>query len=96
MLENVVFPHGFYSQQLPAGPRGRNELAGGVASNPVDSVDQKSVGFLPLARHRETGPTVALSDIRGVIGNADVECQKLIEAAPVQRQVLDLLLGDQS
>src|SRR5881396_584489 len=98
VLEDVVFPHRLYAQQLGACPGGRNELAGCVPPNPVDAVEHEPVGFLPMARHRESGKgaTGPPCHIRSVIDNADVENQKLIEAPPIQRQFFDLLLGDQS
>src|SRR5881628_557227 len=55
VLEDVVFPHRLYPEQLGAGPGGRNELAGRVPPNPVDAVEEKAIGFLPVARHRESG-----------------------------------------
>src|SRR6266478_709141 len=85
VLEDVVFPHGLDAQQLGAGPGRRDELVGRVPSNPVDAVDQKPVGFLPMARYRESGKTAASSHVRTVIDNAGVELQKPIEASPVQR-----------
>src|SRR5262245_18556990 len=72
MFEHVVFSNRFHSKQLPTRPGWRNKLTGGVSPNPVDSVDQKSIGFLPFAGDGEAGPTVPLSDIRSVIRNADV------------------------
>src|SRR5206468_5589461 len=54
VLEDVVFPHRLYPEQLGAGPGGRNELAGRVPPDPVDAVEQKAIGFLPMARHRES------------------------------------------
>src|SRR5262249_11138202 len=74
VLEAVVFPHGLPPEQLGAGPGGRNEHGGRLPSNPVDAVDQKPVGFRPMARHRETGISAA-SHIRSVVDNADVERQ---------------------
>src|SRR6266581_1909259 len=96
VLEDVVFPHGLYAQQLGAGPGRRDVLVGRVPSNPVDAVDQKPVGFLPMPRYRESGKTATASHIGTIIDNTSVENQKLIEAAPIQRQVLDLLFSDQS
>src|SRR5437870_13548663 len=96
VLEDVVFAHGLDAQQLGAGPGRRDELVGRVPPNPVDAVDQKPIGFLPMARYRESGKTAASSHVRTVIDNAGVELQKPIEASPVQWQVFDLLLGDQS
>src|SRR5437899_12100746 len=77
VLEDVVFPHGLYTQQLGAGPGRRDELVGRVPSNPVDAVDQKPVGFLPMARYRESGE-IASSLVGSVIDNASVELQKPI------------------
>ena len=54
--ENVEFPHRVHTEQLPAHPHGRNELAGAVLANPVEPVQQIAVGFHPLARHGERGP----------------------------------------
>src|SRR5437870_2368075 len=96
VLEDVVFPHGLDAQQLGAGPGGRHELVGRVPPNPVNAVDQKPVGFLPVTRYRESGKTATASHIGTIIDNARVENQKLIEAATIQRQVLDLLFSDQS
>ena len=96
VLEDVVFAHGLDAQQLGTGSGRRDELVGRVPADPVDAVDHKPVGFLPMARHRESGKTATASHIRRVIDNADVENQKLIEAAAVQRKVLHLLLRDQS
>src|SRR5436309_984464 len=75
-----------------------NDPADRVPPDPVDAVQQKPVGFLPMAGHREggksaTGPS---RHIRSIIDNAGVESQKLIEASPIQRQFFDLLLADQS
>src|SRR5436853_2938765 len=83
VLEDVVFPHGLDAQQLGAGPGRRDELMGRVPPNPVDAVDQKPVGFLPMPRYRESGKTAAPSHVRTVIDNAGVELQKPIETAPV-------------
>src|SRR5205809_8109048 len=98
VLENVVFPHRLYPEQLRTGPGRRNELAGRVPSDPVDAVDQKPVGFLPMSRHRESGKSATgpSRHIRSIIDNAGIESQKLIEASSIQRQFFDLLLGDQS
>src|SRR6267142_4362667 len=82
MLENVVFPHGLDAQQLGTGPGRRDELVCRVPANPVDAVDQKPVGFLPMARDRESGKTAAPSHVGTVVDNAGVELQKPIEAAP--------------
>src|SRR5438552_5249905 len=96
VLEDVVFPHGLHPEQLGTGPGGRNELAGCVPSDPVDAVEHEPVGFLTMARHRESGKsaTGTSSHIRSDIDNANVESQKLIEASPIQRQLFDLLLCD--
>src|SRR2546426_10459309 len=83
VLEDVVFPHGLDAQQLGAGPGRRDVLMGRVPANPVDAVDQKPVGFLPVARYRESGKTAAASHIRTIIDDANVELQKPIEAASV-------------
>src|SRR5206468_1438420 len=83
VLEDVVFPHRFYPEQLTAGPAGCDEHGGCVPPDPVDAVDQKPVGFRPMARDRETGISAA-SHIRSVIDNANVERQKLIEASAIQ------------
>src|SRR2546426_4748746 len=64
--------------------------------NPVDPVNHEPVGFLPMARNREGGKTAAASHIGTIIGDTGIENQKLIEASPIQRQVFDLLLSDQS
>src|SRR5207249_2421997 len=58
----------------------------------------ESVGFLTMARHRESGESATgpSRHIRSVIDNANIENQKLIEASPVQRKLFDLLLVDQS
>src|SRR5437867_2479351 len=98
VLEDVVFPHRLYPEQLGAGSGRRNELAGRVPSNPVDAIEQKPVGFLPMARHRESGKSATgpSCHIRSIIDNAGVENQKLIEASPIQWQFFDLLLADQS
>src|SRR5207244_9172217 len=90
VFEDVVFPHGLYAQQLGTGPGRRDELVGRVSPDPVDAVDQKPVGFLPMARYRESGKTAASSHVRTIIDNAGVELQKPIEASPVQWQVFDL------
>src|SRR5438093_733422 len=81
VLEDVVFAHGLDAQQLGTGSGRRDELVSGVSANPVDAVDHKPVGFLPMARHRESGKTATASHIRSVVDNADIENQKLIEAA---------------
>src|SRR5882672_8947002 len=73
VLEDVVFPHGLDAQQLGTGPGRRHELMGRVPPNPVDAVDQKPVGFLPMARYRECGKTAAPSHIGTIIDNAGVE-----------------------
>src|SRR5437660_1304937 len=96
MLEDVVFPHGLDTQQLGTGSGGRDELVGPIAPNPVDTVDQKPVGFLPVARYRESGKTASASHIGSISDDAGVENQKLIEATTIQRQLLDLLLADES
>src|SRR5438034_6154073 len=98
VLEDYLFPHRLYPEQLGTGSGGRNELAGRVPPDPVDAVEQKPIGFLPVARHRESGKraTCTSGHIRSVVDNADVENQKLIEASPIQRQLFDLLLVDQS
>src|SRR2546422_9517624 len=83
LLEGVVFPHGLYAQQLGAGPGRRDELVGRVPPDPVDAIDQKPVGFLPMARYRESGKTAASSHIGTIIDDANVELQKPIEAASV-------------
>src|SRR6266702_460738 len=70
VLEDVVFPHGLDTQQLGTGPGRRHELMGRVPANPVDAVDQKPVGFLPVARYRESGKTAAASHIGTIIDNA--------------------------
>src|SRR5437667_10354365 len=96
VLEDVVFPHRLYPEQLGAGPGRRNELAGRVPSNPVDAVEQKPVGFLPMARHRERGKSATgpSRHIRSIIDNAGVEPPKQIKASPLNRQYFDLLLAD--
>ena len=94
--EDVVFAHGIDSEQHPAGPGRRNEQAGRVGADVIDSIDQKSIGFRPFARHGEGRPGVVVECIRGVIGHTYVEGEELIEAAAIQRQLLDLLLADQS
>ena len=94
--ENVEFPHRFHTQQLPARSLRRNELAGRGPANPVDAVNDEPVGFRPLTRHRKHIPGATVERIRGGIGNAHVERYQLIEAAPVQGQLLYLLLGDHS
>src|SRR6266581_7852094 len=38
VLEDVVFPHGLYAQQLGAGPGRRDVLMGRVPANPVDAL----------------------------------------------------------
>src|SRR5439155_6635952 len=48
MFEDVVFPHGLHAEQLGAGPGRRNELVSRVPPDPVNAVDQKPVGFLPM------------------------------------------------
>src|SRR5437870_13097353 len=83
VLEDVVFPHRLYPEQLGAGPGGRNEHGGRLSPNPVDAVDQKPVGFRPMARDRETRIGAA-SHIRSVVDNSDVDSQKLIEASAIQ------------
>src|SRR2546425_6135831 len=65
-------------------------------ADPVDAVDKKPVGFLPMARYRESGKIAASSHVGTVIDNPGVELQKPVEASSIQRQVFDLLLGDQS
>src|SRR5712691_6580927 len=95
VLEDVVFAHRVYPQQLPAGAGRRNELAGRVGADIVDSVHEKSIGLRPLAGHREGRPG-AVVDVGAVIHGARVQRQELIEAAPVKRQVLDLALRDQA
>src|SRR5207245_7106916 len=82
VLEDVVFTHRIYPEQLGTGPGGRNEHGGRLPSNPVDAVDQKPVGFRPMARHRETRISAA-SHIRSVVDNADIASQKLIEAPSI-------------
>src|SRR5438094_6615588 len=72
VLEDVVFPHGLDAQQLGTGPGRRDELMSRVPANPVDAVDQKPVGFLPVARYRESGKTAAASHIGTIIDNAGV------------------------
>src|SRR5262249_14146037 len=96
VFKDVIFPNCFHTQQLGTGPRRRHELMGRIPSDPVDAVDQKPVGFLTMARYRESGETAASSHVRTVIDNAGIELQKPIEATSIQRQVFDLLLGDQS
>src|ERR1051326_1203755 len=93
VLEDVVLPNGLDTEQLGTGPGRRNELVGRVAPDPVHSINQKPVGFLPMTSDRESG-IIAASHVRSVIDDADVENQELIEAAPIQRQVFDLLLGN--
>src|SRR5689334_11911863 len=44
VLEDVVFPHRFYSQQLPAGSHGRDVLAVRISAHVVDSVDSEPIG----------------------------------------------------
>src|SRR6266446_1509952 len=83
VLEGVVFTHGLVAQQLGAVPGMRDELVGRVPPDPVDSVDQKPVGFLPVARYRESRKTAASSHIGTIIDDANVELQKPIEAASV-------------
>src|SRR5262245_27147636 len=95
VFEYVVFPHGLHAEQLRTGAGWCKELMGRIPSNPVDAVDQKPVGFLPMTRYGESGE-IALVHVGRIIYNADVENQKLIEASPVQRQFLDLLRADQS
>src|SRR5207245_10401887 len=91
--QDVVFPHGVDSKQHPAGAGRGNEQARGVGTDVIDSIDQKSIRFRPLARHGESRPGAVVECIRAVVSHAYVEGQKLIEAAPVQRQLLDLLLA---
>src|SRR2546426_7773473 len=81
VLEDVVFPNGLDAQQLGTGSGRRHELVGRVPPNPVDAVDQKTVGFLPVARYRESGKTGSVSapHIGSISDNAGVENQKLIE-----------------
>src|SRR5260370_29100364 len=93
MLNDVVLPDGVDPEQLAAGPGRGDELAGGVSANVVDSVQYESVGFRPLANDGKGGPG-AIVDIGAVVNCARIESQKLIEAASVQRQFLDLLLAD--
>src|SRR5437016_14586466 len=72
VLEDVVFPHGLDAKQLGAGPGRRDELVGRVPPNPVDAVDQKPVGFLPMARYRESGKTATASTIGSISDDASV------------------------
>src|SRR5881397_1046231 len=69
---------------------------GCISSNPVDPIDHEPVRFLTMARYRVSGETAAASHVRSVIHYAGVENQKLIEASTIQRQVFDLLFGDES
>src|SRR5438093_1806816 len=80
VLEDVVFPHGLYTEQLGARPGRRNELARRIPSNPVDAVEHEPVGLLTMARHRESGKSATdpSCHIRSVIDNANIETQKLI------------------
>src|SRR6059036_360983 len=85
VLEDVVFPHGLHPEQLGTGAGWRDELVGRIPSDPVDAVDQKPVGFLPMACYREGGEIAASSHVRTVIDNPGVELQKPIEASAIQR-----------
>src|SRR5260370_11634567 len=92
MLNDVVFPDGVHPEQLPAGPRRGDELAGGVSANVVDSVQYESVGFRPLANDGKGGPG-AIVDIGAVVNCPRIESQKLIQAPSVHPQSLDLSLA---
>ena len=94
VAEDVVFPHGVHAKQLVAHPIRRIRSTLRVGADVVHSVDRPAIGFLPLARYRERGP--ASRSVRPVIIDGRVEHQKVVEAAAIQRHVLDLLLVDQS
>ena len=94
VLDQVEFPHRIHSQHLAARAIGPARLARGVRAEVLYPVDRVLIFFRPPAHHRKE---VALeSHIRSVIDGAGGDGEKLIEAASVQRQLLDLLLGDQS
>ena len=94
--QHIELPDGFDAQQLPADTARSNPNA--VAARVLDAVQQEEILQRPAPGHGEIVPSSACGRLtleRRIVDGSRVESDQVIEAAPVQRQILNLLFPNQ-
>ena len=95
---HIEFPDGVNTQQLSADAPRRN--ADVAAARVFNAIHQEEVVERPTAGHSEIGPFPRTHCRPGferrIVDGPGIESDQVVEAATVERQVLDLLLPHQS
>ena len=98
--DDVEFAHRVDAEQLAAGAAGRDvdERGSGV----LDSVEEEEIVLRAAAAdgkhvaHRGVGGSGAARTLAGIVHGGGIEGQQLVEAAAVERELLDLALVDET